>query len=301
MWQQEANRYNINTILLPLGRFDGIELVRLKEFCDSTLWQPVYLDEVSAVFVRRDAPGANDLLQRYPVNCANTPLPLYLYSAPFAPAFNADANAAAILAALGRNSEALAVIDNALRIFPDSPFAHWLRGSLLAAMNRPEEAQEEYLAAVSLESSDVTWSALADFYRGHGRTVEAIDAMKRAAALSPRPYSLQSNLGYLYLRANRPQDALQAFDQAERGVPANVAAADNGTFDFMLAQGRSVAWNQLGNTARAITFQEKAAQLQPDAPEPWQRLAKLYRSQGRNEDALRAELTAAAAQQKQGK
>jgi len=300
LWQQEASRFGINTILLPLGRFDGIELTKLLEFCNSASWQPVYLDEVSAVFVRRDAPGAADLLQSKAVDCASALLPLHLPQKQDAAAFNAWANSAAILAQLGRTSEALAATDNALAIFPDSSFAHWLRGSLLAAMNRPEEAQAEYLDAVSLESSDVTWSALADFYRTHGRTGEAIDAMQRAAALSPRPFTLQSNLGYLYLRTNRPQDALRAFDAAQRSAPANVAAADNGAFDFMLAQGRSVAWNQLGDVSRAIAFQEKATQLQPDAPEPWRRLAKLYRNAGRNDDALRAELTAAAAEQKRG-
>lgn len=300
LWQQEASRYGINTILLPLGRFDGIELVRLLEFCNSTLWQPVYLDETSAVFVSRSASGAGELLRRFAVNCANVPLPSPPSQKSGAVAFNDWANAAAVLASLGRNSEALAATDNALAIFPGGSFAHWLRGNLLAALNRPEEAQEEYLAAVSLESSDVTWSALADFYRTHGRTADAIDAMKRAAALSARPFSLDSNLGYLYLRANQPNEALRAFEQAERSAPANVVAADNGTFDFMLAQGRSVAWKQLGDVGRAITFQEKAAQLQPDAPEPWRRLAKLYRQQGRMEDALRAELSATAAEGKHG-
>ncbi len=298
LWRNEASRWNINTILLPLGRYDGIELVRLLEFCNSTSWQPVYLDEVSAVFVRRGAQAADDLLQRYSVNCANVPLPAQPPQKSGAEAFNAWANAAAVLAALGRNSEALAATDNALAVFPDSSFAHWLRGNLLAAMNRPEEAQEEYLAAVSLEASDVTWSALSDFYRNRGRTAEAIDAMKRAAALSARPYTLWSNLGYLYLRTNQPNEALRAFDEAERSAPANVAAADKGTFGFMLAQGRSVAWNQLGDLTRAISLQEKATQMEPDAPEPWRRLAKLYRREGRMEDAMRAELSATAAEQK---
>ena len=300
LWRQETSRYGIHTILLPLGRFDGIELTKLLDFCNSTSWQLVYLDETSAVFVSRTAPGAEELEQRFAVNCAAALLP----SQPpqtGAKAFNGWADAAAVLASLGRNSEALAATDRALEIFSGSSFAHWLRGNLLAAMGRPEEAQEEYLAAVSLESSDVTWSALAEFYRTHGRTADAIDALQRAAALSARPFSLDSNLGYLYLRSNQPNDALRAFDAAERSAPANVAQADNGTFDFMLAQGRSVAWRQLGEVGRAIAFQEKAAQLQPDAPEPWRRLANLYRSAGRNEDALRAELAATAAEQKQGK
>ena len=301
LWQQEASRYGINTILLTLGRFDGIHLVRLLEFCNSTSWQPVYLDEISAVFLRRGAQGAEELIQRFPVSCENARLPTTLHSAPFAPAFNADANAAAVLAALGRNSEALTAIDNALSIFPDSSFAHWLRGNLLAGMNRTDEAQEEYLTAVSLEPGDVTWSALSDFYRNHGRTAEAIDAMQRAAELSARPYTSQSSLGYLYLKANLPADALRAFDAAEHSAPANVVAADYGTFDFMLAQGRSVAYNQLGDLSRAIAYQEQATKIEPDAAEPWRRLAKLYQRAGRGEDAVRAELSATTAEQKQQK
>ena len=299
LWQEEARRYNINTILLPLGRYDGIEHVRLQEFCNSKLWQMVYLDETSAVIVRRDAPGIADLLQRYQVNCAEAPLPMQRPQNSGAQAFNAWTNAATILASLGRSLEALAATDNALAIFQDSAFAHWLRGALLAGMNRTDEAQQEYLAAVVLDPSGVTWSSLAEFYLKRGRTGDAIDAMQHAAALSLRPYSLQSNLGYVYLKANQPREALRAFDAAERGAPANVAAADNGTFGFMLAQGRSVAYNKLGDAERAIAFQEKAAQLQPDAPEPWRRLANLYRQQGRVQDAVRAELTATAAEQKQ--
>jgi tetratricopeptide (TPR) repeat protein len=298
LWQQEAARWNINTILLPLGRFNGIGSVRLLEFCNSTAWQPVYLDEVSGVFVRRDAPGAAELLERYPVHCVDAPLPPHPPPQHDAQAFNAWSNAAAILAALGRNAEALAATDNALAIFPDSAFDHWLRGNLLAGMERPQEAEREYLAAVSLESSDATWSALAGFYRTHGRTAEGLAAMQRAAALSGRPFRVLVDLGYFYLRAEQPKNALRAFDAAERSVPANVAQADNGTFDFMLAQGRSVAWGELGDVSQAIAFQEQATKLNSDAPDPWRRLARLYQRAGREQDAVRAELNATAAEQK---
>jgi predicted Zn-dependent protease len=301
LWQGETTRYNINTILLPLGRFDGIELVRLQDFCNSTLWQPVYVDEVSAVFVRRDAPGMEELLQRYPVNCANAPLPPQSPGKTGSAAFNAWSNAAAILANLGRNSEALTATDNALEIFSGSSFVHWLRGNLLYSSNRFEEAEQEYLTAASLQPNDVTYAALADFYQNRGHTAEAINAMQRAAALSARPYSLQSKLGYLYLKTNQPSDALRAFADAERSAPAGIHTAGTGTFDFMLAQGRSVAWSQLGDLGRARASQEKATQLEPDSPEPWRRLAKLYRREGRDEDALRAELAATAAEDRQKK
>ncbi len=49
-WEQQIAAFNINSAILPLGRFDGIQSVRLQDFCKSKLWQPVYLDEVSASF-----------------------------------------------------------------------------------------------------------------------------------------------------------------------------------------------------------------------------------------------------------
>jgi len=136
-----------------------------------------------------------------------------------------------------------------------------LRGSLLAQLSRPVEAEEELRTAVSLDPCDVTWAALSDFYRDHGRAPEAIQSMQRAAALSTMPYSYQSRLGYLYLSANQPRDALRAFDKAEAIAPKGLHAAEYGTFDVMLARGRSVAWNQLGDLTRAISFQQKAAEL----------------------------------------
>ena len=292
IWQDEVDRYLVNTILLPLGRFDGVQLLQLQAFCSSALWQPVYLDEVSAVLVRR-TPETAELRQQFPLDCATAALPISHRDKGDAKAFDAWSNAAAVLSALGRKSEALSAIDNALDTSPDSAFAHWLRGGLLSTMARPDESEEEYLKAVSLRPSDVTWSALADSYRDRGRTADAIDAMQHAIALSPRAYSLIVNLGYLYLRTHQPQHALRMFDEAERNAPADIRLADNGTFDFMVAQGRSAAWDELGDLARATSFQEQAVQIQSNAPEPWRRLAKLYRRGGRVEDATRADENAA--------
>jgi hypothetical protein len=63
-WQREAEYYNINAILIPLGRYNGLHLFPvLRQFCASEAWPPVYLDEVSAVFVRR-RPENEDLIAR---------------------------------------------------------------------------------------------------------------------------------------------------------------------------------------------------------------------------------------------
>jgi len=287
LWQQETSRYNLNTILLPLGRYDGVQLVRLQDFCNSKLWRPVYLDEVSAVFVRR-TPETEGLIQRFPVDCATAPLPVRPPTGGGADAFNAWANAASVLAALGRNPEALTATEKALSIFPGSAFLHWQRANLLFAMGQLGDSEQEYLAAISIEPSEVTWTALAESYQKRGRMPAAVEAMQHAAQLSANPHLVLVKLGYLYLSLRQPDHAVNAFDEAARRTPWGFKPADNPTFAFMLAQGRSGAWDALGDLEKATSYQEEAAQLEPDVPAPWRRLAKLYERDGRSQDATRA-------------
>jgi Flp pilus assembly protein TadD len=296
-WQQEASRYNINTIILPLGRVDG---VRLLDFCNSKVWQPVYLDEVSGVFVRR-TPQTEELIQRFPVDCATAPLPAQMrLGESRAEAFNTLANAASVLAALGRDPEALTATDDALAIFPHSAFLHWERGKLFFAMGRWSEAEQEYLAAIHLAPSAVTWSALGESYLKHGRISAGIDAIRHAARFSPKPYMILLDLGYIYLRFRQPDDALKAFDEAARSAPRDMKAFGNES-DFRIAQGRADAWGALGDLEKATFYQEEAARIAPDASLPLQRLAHLYQLQGRVEDADRVKQRAAALAQNQNR
>ena len=293
IWEQEVSRYNINTVILPLARNDGIQLVRLQDFCTSKVWRPVYLDEVSVVFVHR-TPQTEDLIRRFAVDCATAPLPAQPPGRDRAEAFNAWANAAMVLTALGRNSEALTATDDALAILPDSPLLHWERGKVLLAMGRLSDSEQEYLAAIAAEPSAFTWGALADLYLKWGRIPAAVDATKHTAHFSFRPYLTLLNLGYIYLRARQSDNALKAFDEAAGSAPRDIRASDNGSFDFSVAQGRSAAWEEMGDLEHAISFQEEAAQLEPNAPEPLHRLARLYQRQGRVQDADRAMERAAA-------
>ena len=286
IWEQEVRRYNINTVILPLARNDGIQLVRLQDFCNSTAWRPVYLDEVSVVLVRR-TPQTDELIRRFPVDCATAPLPARPPGRDRAEAFNAWANAAMVLTALGRNSEALTANGNALSIFPGSSFLHWERGKVLLAMGRLSDSEQEYLSAIAVEPSAYTWGAVAGLYLKWGRIPAAIDATKHTAHFSFRPYLTLLHLGYIYLGAGQSGNALNAFDEAVGSAPRDIRESDNGSFDFLVAQGRSAAWEEMGDLEHAISFQEKAVQLEPSAPEPLLRLAKLYQRQGRVQDADR--------------
>ena len=372
-WQQEADKFGINTIIFPLT-LDELSLDRLKSDCNSEQWRPVFLDEVSIVLVRRTPQNA-DLIKRFEIDCATAPLPrepLPLTAA----SFNQWVNAARVLSALGRKSEALAAADKAMSIFPDNAHTRWYRGQILQAAGRDSEAEQEWQKALALAPREVTpwgtltyfqssvwfslaelyqrqervpeamhaletvlrissdpsarlqamfslgglyhtigqdstaekqwlaalalapkegriWLSLADSYQRDGRVPQAIHALEQAIPLSSDPAAkarAQVQLARLYLMSHRPDDTLRALDDAAHTAPPDLLAEKTGrSFSFDIAQGRAAAWASLGDLKQATAFEEQAVQLDPDAPDAWSRLAKLYQRQGRVADQERAE------------
>jgi tetratricopeptide (TPR) repeat protein len=292
-WHAEAARYNINAMIIPLGRYNALQFFPvLRQFCADLNWRPVYLDEVSAVFVRRTARTAT-LVDRLQIDCSTAPIPPRAPAVHPGEAFNQWANAAALLQVLGRNPEALYATAQALAIFPDSPFVHFVRGNLLRDVGNLKEAEQQYLAAAALESNAVIWSTLADLYHREGRLWQEIHAREKAIEFLAHPAMAWLSLGYSYVDAQRPQDALRAFSRAESSGQEESAGGAENAFLANLAHGRSLAWNALGNLTSAISFEETTLRWSPDRAEDWLQLATLYDRQGRIADAQKARERAA--------
>ena len=244
-WQQEVEHYNIRAILVPLGRYNGLHLFpALRRFCTSEAWSPVYLDEVSAIFLRR-TPETDHLIARLQIDCATAPLPAVVPQRNTTEAFNHWANAAAVLQALGRNAEALSATEGALAIFSDSAFVHALRGNLLTEGELLSEAEHEYLLAATLEPNGTIWSSLAAIYHRQGRLMEEIAAWEHATALLPHPATELLALGYAELAAHRPQRALQEFDRAGASLPPSLDRGGRYYFFARLRNGRAMALSAL--------------------------------------------------------
>jgi tetratricopeptide (TPR) repeat protein len=290
MWETEASRYGINTIFLSYG--DGMEYA-LRNFCASNLWRPVYLDEVSVVFVRR-SPETEGLIQRFPVNCATAPLPATTQFHSSAEGFAAWISAAGVLQVLGRDSEALSASEKALELFPENPLAHIMLAGSLAQLDRQSEAEKELLKAVAIAPSGYTWSALADFYQRQDRVIDAIAARRRAADLEADPSPTMLQLGNYALSVADPEDALEAFDEAMRCSTTDLKrGTGENSFLYKVATGRAEAWRRIGDIGQATEFQKQAAQLAPNAQRAWLNLAQLYELAGRSADAERAKAHAA--------
>lgn len=295
-WMSEAETYDINAILVPLGRYEGLKFFAnvLAQFCESATWRPFYLDEVSVVFVRV-RPETQELIERHPVDCFTAPLPAPPPDNEPSHAFNHWANAAAVLLVLGRNQESIAASNSAIALFPGSASTYFVRAKAFKALGNISEADKDLRKAAELEDSPDTWSELAELYRGEGRLNEAIKAGEHLATLTPNPYATYKWLGYTYLGARRPNDALNAFDHAASSLhvdsspPVQLELAD-------LAHGRSSAWSALGDLPRAVSYQEEAVRDAPQVTSLWLQLANLYERQGRRAEAQQARARAAQTQ-----
>jgi hypothetical protein len=290
-WQREAERFDIDTILIPLGRYNGLNLFPvLRRFCSSNVWTPVYLDEVSAVFLR-STPATESQVKRLRINCYNVTLPVTNLRTYTTAAFNNWANAAAVLHALGREAEAFAASTQALAIFKDSAFIHFLRGELLEEAGKSGAAESEYRSSVALEENGTTWVRLALLFQREGRLIEEVGAWKQASDLLPYPAYELVALGYAEIGLGEPRKALDALDSAVVSLPPS-GITGNALFSNV-AHGRSLAWSLLGDLRRAISYEEATIRLRPERAEDWLYLANLYDRQQRFDDARHAREKAA--------
>ena len=295
-WEREAKQYGINTILIPMARYWGVEeFPLLRQFCSSRNWRPVYMDESSAVFLRY-TPANESLLARLQINCDTVPIPAAVPTGDDSKAFNQWANAAGVLKALGREAEALTAVSKALAVFPDSAFLRLTRGDLLENRGDMRGAEQEYLASASLLPNAVSWTRLAKVYDREHRLPEAIIAWRHAAEVDPDTASVALlSLGFDYLDANQPHEAVDAFQRSRISFQKENGIGIEGHKPYYanLAHGQAVAWEALRDIKRAISFEEDAVRLAPDRREDWLKLARLYDLDGRPEDAQRARKQAA--------
>ena len=169
-----------------------------------------------------------------------------------------------------------------------------LRALALQDTPRNAEAENEFLTSIRLHPDDESWFDLGLFYMTQKRHAEAAEVFRRSAQSSSRPHDMWMMLGQAYLQMRQPSQALEAFDKAVDSSPFREAGASLGAgFNSLVATGRAKAWYQLGDVARAVSFQEDAVKAAPNDPKLWMGLADLYQAQGRVAEAEQARSHAA--------
>ncbi|MDY7095138.1 MAG: tetratricopeptide repeat protein [Acidobacteriota bacterium] len=128
----------------------------------------------------------------------------------------------------------------------------------------------------ALRVSAETYAARGNQALAEGRFPEAVEWLRRAAAIDPGDRDIRINLGQALLRAGRVDDGLTEYDallQREPGIP-------------LALFGRGLAHSLAGDNAAAIADFRAAAEADPRYLEARLNLAQLLRTEGRLEEAL---------------
>jgi tetratricopeptide (TPR) repeat protein len=292
-WQKAADRWKINTLILPVARYAGLGRFPLQSFCNSAHWKLVYLDEVSTIFVR-NRPENADLLRKFPLTCGNAPLapPAATEGNSYrarAERFNFLMNAGSIFYVLARDKEAASALDQAEQLFPGNSNLHLVKAQFFAATNQLDHAEREYLRVLQSNPSDAAWYGLARLYSAEHRYPEAVRCVKEATPLSQIPFERMRALGTLYVYMNQPQEALAAFQRAEEESPYREDTSELGrSFEAQLLEGRARAYRELNGIDRALELQQQAVILNAENAAWWTTLAEMYEAKGQTEKAAMA-------------
>jgi tetratricopeptide (TPR) repeat protein len=140
-----------------------------------------------------------------------------------------------------------------LRYNADRPEARSSLGRLYARQGRLREAEDEYLAALRLDSSISPRVDLADLYRSLGREAEAEALLRQTIQMAPTAAAAHHALGLAMVRAKRHGEALASLKQATELDPAMARYA------YVYA----VALQSAGQSAESLRILEEALKASP--------------------------------------
>ncbi|MBW8812019.1 MAG: hypothetical protein JF588_01220 [Caulobacterales bacterium] len=171
---------------------------------------------------------------------------------------SADAlrNHGVVLRRLGRREAALSRYDAALAAAPGSADTLTARANLLNDLRRFEEALADADTALAQAASPVAANARGNALAGLGRTREAVESYRAAAALAAGYAEPRVNLGAALLARGEPAAALATCDEALAIAPELAAAW----------MGRGHALSALRRWAEADAAYARARYLDPRQP-----------------------------------
>lgn len=179
------------------------------------------------------------------------------------------AGTAAAWGALGRlyhaydfPEAARAAYANAERLAPGDPRWPYLRGLVLDASSRQDEAARAFERAANLAPQDLpTRVRLGDVYLDQGRLEAARASYEKALEIDPGSTAARYGLGRVEAEAGRPERAVEHF---ERVLEAGPGA---GLVHYRLAQ----AYRALGDTGKAERHLEQRGETGVGFPDPLRR------------------------------
>src|SRR3989344_2589599 len=125
--------------------------------------------------------------------------------------------AAEAYANAGDVERALAALKTAYDLAPDYPDA--VKNYAIILILAGKDAEAEALFEKHYRTKTPSMQVFADAYARRNRFDKAVVIVEAIAAASPTSAEAQANLGSMYFRASRPNDAIRAFEEAIRLEP----------------------------------------------------------------------------------
>ncbi len=278
-WQNEADRWNLNVLLVATAGLRGLENLDMYKFCQSTAWHPIYMDDVSMVFLR-DTPGNSPWIDRTKIDCSTQTINPPASASPAA-LHEFYLNSGALFYVLHRDQDSAEALSHAEALYASDPNVHLLKGLLFEREQQFSEAEQEYRASLAINENGGVWYSLGRLYGNEGRNADALQALGRAAGLSLQPFTIYMTMGKLQLVMNQTEQALASFAKAEETSPYRNGGEPLAPEVYAeLAEARSEAHRRLNHWSEAIAFQQEAVQRTPLVARRWDRLARLYEASG---------------------
>ena len=160
-------------------------------------------------------------------------------------------NRGTVFAKAGQLSEAMLSFEEALRLDPNSYWAHYNLARALEGSARPQDAVEHYREAVRLRPKNAaSHYNLARLLDDAGQAPQAIEHYRQAIAVQPEFSAAHTNLGILLLNAGNMPEAIESFEAALRGQK-----------DLANYMNLAMAYSLADRAAEAIPMAEKALAL----------------------------------------
>jgi Flp pilus assembly protein TadD len=99
---------------------------------------------------------------------------------------------------------------------PNDPVAYYLMGEAYFRINKFQDAEVQLKKSIELGATAAAWESLAKLFENSDRVEEAIEALGKAAELSPDSPELRLKLGILYRKRGEVYFAVQEFQKASR-------------------------------------------------------------------------------------
>ena len=217
------------------------------------------------------------------------------------------------LAGLGNFSEGRLYSRKLAEKYPRSEAALILWGEFAYRLRYYDEAAVVFRRATVLAPHNAyAWLELTKAENALGQIGAALNAMAKAAEISPRDGELAAVLGFSYINLNRIPQAIPALQRAAKLLPQDylvqsqlgycfLVTGQNNTAIGYLQKGASlntkygpvwehlgVAYQKQGRNRDAVSALENATRLLPSSGLAWRHLAEAYQATGRNSDAQRA-------------